>query len=169
MACGTNLTSASQVSECKRLVTSTIRAEKRILAKWNCKIQQTSSFQAHCEAIVRKHGIGVLVATCLIAALPYVHAQDNQCDPQRSACPQAGFVPDEKTAVRIAEAVLMPIYGEGHIKSERPFTARLEGNRWIVKGTLPKPRNANEIIVGGTAMAEIDKMDGRIIAIYHLK
>jgi hypothetical protein len=110
-----------------------------------------------------------VVAACLIAALPYALAQDNQRDPHRSVCPQAVCVPDEKTAIRIAEAVLMPIYGEGHIKSERPFTARLEGNRWIVAGSLPKPRKANEMIVGGTAMAEIDKADGRIVAIYHLK
>ncbi len=78
-------------------------------------------------------------------------------------------MPDEKTAVRIAEAVLIPIYGEGHIKGERPFTARLEGSRWIVKGTLPKSPNPHELVVGGTAMAEIGKVDGRIIAVYHLK
>jgi hypothetical protein len=78
-------------------------------------------------------------------------------------------VPDEKTAVRIGEAVLIPIYGQKHINSEKPFTARLEGNRWIVKGTLPQSKNANEVVVGGTAMAEIDKTDGRISAIYHLK
>jgi hypothetical protein len=78
-------------------------------------------------------------------------------------------VPDERTAVRIGEAVLKPIYGEEHINSEKRLTARLEGNHWIVKGSLPKPRDPNEIVVGGTAMAEIDKTDGRIIAVYHLK
>ena len=52
----------------------------------------------------------------------------------------------------------MPVYGEKHIKSERPFTARLEGDRWIVKGSLPKAK-PDELIFGGTAMAEINKQD----------
>jgi hypothetical protein len=111
----------------------------------------------------------VVIAICLVAALPSLHAQDTGCDSQRSVCPEHGFVPDEKTAVRIAEAVLIPIYGEGHVKGEKPFTARLEGNRWIVNGTLPKPKYPHEIVMGGTAMAEIDKVGGRIIAIYHGK
>ena len=86
-----------------------------------------------------------------------------------AVCPQADCVPDQQTAVRIAEAVLIPVYGEKHTKSEEPFTARLNGTRWIVKGTLGKARHKDEIVVGGTAMVEIDKKDGRILAVYHLK
>jgi uncharacterized protein YecT (DUF1311 family) len=96
-------------------------------------------------------------------------ARNSECDAQQSVCPQSGFVPDERTAVRIGEAVLMPIYEQKHIAREEPFTATLKGNRWIVKGTLPKPKTPNEIVMGGTAVAEIDKMDGRIVAVYHLK
>jgi hypothetical protein len=117
---------------------------------------------------LRKRRIGMVIALCLVVA-PSFHARDTGCESQRSVCPERGFVPDETTAIRVAEAVLIPIYGEGHIKSERPFTARLEGSRWIVRGTLPKPKAPNEIVMGGTAMAEIDKVDGRVIAIYHLK
>ena len=98
-----------------------------------------------------------------------VPARDSECDAQRSVCPQGGFVPDERTAVRIGEAVLIQIYEQKHIASEEPFTASLKGNRWIVKGTLPKSNNPNEIVRGGTAVAEIDKTDGRIVAVYHLK
>ena len=92
----------------------------------------------------------------------------NSTEKAVGVCPVQACVPDEKTAVRIAEAVLIPVYGEKHIKSERPFTARLEGDRWVVQGSLPKAK-PGELIVGGTAMAEINKQDGRILAVYHLK
>jgi hypothetical protein len=84
-------------------------------------------------------------------------------------CPETDCVTDEITAVRIAEAVLIPIYGEKHIVGERPFTARLDGARWIVTGTLPRPKRRGDIVVGGTAMVELDKRDGRIVAVYHMK
>ena len=103
--------------------------------------------------------IGVIL---LLTALSFGQATDGQCDSLRSVCPRGGFVPDQQT-------VLTPIYGRKHIENERPFTARLHGNRWIVKGTLSKARSADQIVVGGTAVAEIDKADGRIIAVYHLK
>ena len=79
------------------------------------------------------------------------------------ARPEKGFVPDEKTAVRIAEAVLAPIYGEATIAKERPFKATLEGSNWHVEGYLPPDR------VGGVAEAWIDKKDGRIVRHLHGK
>jgi hypothetical protein len=33
----------------------------------------------------------------------------------------APVIPDEKTAVAVAEAVLIPIYGEERVRKERPF------------------------------------------------
>ena len=50
--------------------------------------------------------------------------------------PASGYVPDSATAVQIAEAVLIPVYGKKEIESERPFTAKLEKNMWTVSGTL---------------------------------
>jgi hypothetical protein len=38
--------------------------------------------------------------------------------------PKGGYVPDAVTASRVAEAVLIPVYGEQRIASERPFTQR---------------------------------------------
>jgi hypothetical protein len=78
--------------------------------------------------------------------------------------PESGFVPNEKTAIRIAEAVLFPIYGEDKIKQERPFTATLNNGIWTVIGSLPKPYTS-----GGTAIAKISKKDGRIIGVIHEK
>jgi len=37
-----------------------------------------------------------------------------------SVRPKDGFVPDAKTAEKIAEAVLIPVYGEEQISRERP-------------------------------------------------
>ena len=72
-------------------------------------------------------------------------------------------VPDETTAVRVAEKVLIPIYGRKHIESERPFTAKLNGNVWTVYGYLPPGWD------GGVAEVEIDKRNGRILRVTHGK
>jgi len=79
----------------------------------------------------------------------------------RGYVPPDGFVPDSITAVRVAEAVWFPIYGEQHILSEQPFVARLSGGVWTVTGTLPKG------MVGGTAVARIAKRDGRVLFVMH--
>ena len=78
---------------------------------------------------MRIHVVAAIGVILLLTTLPFGQATDGQCDSLRSVCPQGGFVPDQQTAVLIAEAVLTPIYGHEHIESERPFTARLEGNR----------------------------------------
>jgi hypothetical protein len=72
-------------------------------------------------------------------------------------------VPDAKTAIRIAEAVWIPVYGEEKIRQERPIHARLHGSkdRWLVTGSLPKG------YIGGVALAVISKTDGRILRVSH--
>ena len=72
-------------------------------------------------------------------------------------------VPDEATAIQVAEKVLIPIYGRKQIESEQPFTARLDGNVWTVCGYLPPGW------VGGVAAVRIDKRNGRILRIIHTK
>ena len=75
--------------------------------------------------------------------------------------PKGGFVLDSQTAIRIAEAVWIPIYGEKKISGEKPFKAELRGETWFVTGSLPAGA------VGGTAIAEIAKLDGRILRVIH--
>ena len=82
---------------------------------------------------------------------------------RHSVVPSNGFVPDEKTAIKIAEAVWIPIYGERQIQSEKPFVASLKNGVWTVEGSLPKGW------VGGVAIAEISKRDGRILRVSHGK
>jgi len=78
--------------------------------------------------------------------------------------PPNGVVPDEETAIKIAEAIWLPIYGD-KIKDEQPYVARLCGDKktWFVHGSLPKG------MTGGTAEMEINKKDGKILTITHGK
>ena|ERR1700674_507888 len=79
-----------------------------------------------------------------------------------SYVPKEGFVPNEQTAIRIAEAVLSPIYGEDQIAKERPFAATLKAGVWTVEGHLSSGN-------GGVALAAIARTDGRILRVTHGK
>ncbi len=87
--------------------------------------------------------------------------------PQAHNCrPKTGYVPDAATAIRIAEAVWKPIYGEKELQTERPFRADLRGDVWRVYGTLPRSKRGWETI-GGTAEAEIDQRTGKVLLVSH--
>jgi hypothetical protein len=58
----------------------------------------------------------LLVVFCIVA-VSVILASASQ---KHSYVPPKGFVPDEKTAIRIAEAVWSPIYGEEEIRREKP-------------------------------------------------
>jgi hypothetical protein len=77
--------------------------------------------------------------------------------------PPDGFIPNANTAIRVAEAVLSPIFGEEKIQKERPFSAKLEGDIWTVSGHLDKD------YFGGVAEIRIAKSDGRVLAVSHGK
>ncbi len=77
--------------------------------------------------------------------------------------PKDGYVPDAATAIAIAQAVWGPIYGKEHITHEKPFKATLHNGVWRVEGSLPKG------YLGGVAVAEISKKDGRILGVIHGK
>jgi hypothetical protein len=81
-----------------------------------------------------------------------------------SFMPKDGFVPNAETAVKIAEAVLIPVYGEKQILAERPFNVVRKGDVWIVSGTLPC-----EPCAGGTAEVTISKSSGQILRMIHYK
>lgn len=76
--------------------------------------------------------------------------------------PKAGYVPDMETAIRIAEAVWLPIYGEKILK-RKPYRAKLNGFTWIVEGSLPKGMK------GGVPYIEIDKRTCVILKVMHGK
>ena len=82
---------------------------------------------------------------------------------RHNAIPKTGAVPNEATAIKIAVAVWEPIYGADKIADEKPFRATLADGVWTVQGSLPKGW------MGGVALAEISKADGRILRISHGK
>ena len=71
-------------------------------------------------------------------------------------------MPNETTAIKIAEAVWLPIYGKD-IYSKKPFVAKLKGKVWVVVGSLPSH------MVGGVPLIEISKKTGEILRISHGK
>jgi hypothetical protein len=77
--------------------------------------------------------------------------------------PKNGFIPDATTAIKVAEAILSPIYGEKQIMSERPFHAALSNGTWTVSGSLPQGWE------GGVVTISIDKQTGKIISYIHGK
>lgn len=86
--------------------------------------------------------------------------------------PRKGYVPDEATAVRVAEAVLVPVYGDKQIDSERPFTAKLKGDAWTVEGTLRCPDGKGGMTTdcaGGVAVVKISERDARVLYMMHGK
>jgi hypothetical protein len=108
----------------------------------------------------------VFAALCCLFLAAATFGQD--------AIPRVGIVPDSATAVKIAEAVLTPVYGQQKIESQRPFTARLKDNVWTVSGTLycADAQLWGQIVQNhctGLLEARISKEDGRIIKIIHYK
>jgi hypothetical protein len=80
---------------------------------------------------------------------------------ERQSWPANGFVPNEKTAVRVAEAVLAPLFGDELIRSEEPFTAQLKNGIWVVRGTVPEGHN------GGAAVIKISKKTCEVLSAVH--
>ncbi len=77
-----------------------------------------------------------------------------------------GLVPDKDTAVKIAEAVLFPIYSEKDIRDQQPYRIELKDGRWIIKGTLT-PSSPDNPVVGGTFYIVISQRDARVVEIGH--
>jgi hypothetical protein len=95
-----------------------------------------------------KLGASVLIATCCVAQAPP---------------PKDGFVPDEKTAIRIAQAALEPLIGKNGLKTQEPFHAELHDGVWEILGRWPpKP----EVKGGGGVDMRIRKQTGEILGYY---
>lgn len=107
---------------------------------------------------------GLATLSCIFALVTYVAAQGYK--------PRSGFVPDSATAIQIAEAVLVPVYGKKKIEAEKPFTAQLKDNIWTISGTLRCPDGKGGFTPesdcdGGTAVVQISKKDAHIISMTH--
>ncbi len=118
----------------------------------------THQFEKHGSFARRKLILLFFCSVCLWGGASAATTNEEQ---KFNYVPPAGVVPDEATAIRIAEAILFPIYGEDKIISERPFKANLREGVWVVVGTLPSEMH------GGVAEVEISKTNGAIMRISH--
>jgi len=112
--------------------------------------------------------LGLLrVENCLAARILRQHGLDTSIvnkefqgeNPVNSVAPKDGFVPDPATALRIAEAVWIPIFGQQEVETQRPFHAKLERDIWVVTSS-PKQGSKGEVIV-----AKILRSAGTILMI----
>lgn len=102
----------------------------------------------------------------VVIGIAVAHSQEPQEPKEASFKPENGFVPNAETAVKIGEAVLIPVYGEATINRERPFKATRQGEVWRVTGTLNCGATECE---GGTAVVRISKTSGEILFMGHYK
>jgi hypothetical protein len=111
----------------------------------------------------------VLLACLMAAYTPLAQSREDEAVQYaqritthgKTYLPSAGYVPDAKTAVAIAKAVLIPIYGKAEIDGEEPWHTGLKSGVWTVVGTLNGQAN------GGSAVVQIDKKTGAIRFVTH--
>ena len=71
------------------------------------------------------------------------------------------LVPDEKTAIKVANAIWDSRYGNSTVVRDLPYTVTLEENKvWFVKTNLPKG------YVGQILFIKINKYDGKILYVW---
>ena len=113
--------------------------------------------------IEMKRIITTIFALAALAAIAYSQSR------RLPFRPKEGFVPNAETAVKVGEAVLIPVYGEMRIVGERPFKATLQGDAWTVEGTLHCDGPPGATCPGGTAVVKISKTSGQILFMMHYK
>lgn len=77
--------------------------------------------------------------------------------------PTNGYICSAEVAIKVAEAILIPIYGAQSIKRQRPLNAELCEGLWRVTGTMPRG------IKGGVVCIEIEKESGCVVNLSHGK
>jgi NTF2 fold immunity protein of polymorphic toxin system component len=81
---------------------------------------------------------------------------------QESPRAHPDYVPDEKTAQRIAEAVLIAQYGEERVKAQLPLLVASRGNsKWVLQGRVVDKEGHTP--VGGGFGVLLSKHDGCVL------
>lgn len=83
-----------------------------------------------------------------------------------SHLPAKGVLATEEAAIKVAETILVDVYGDA-VLQQRPFRAKLDGDFWIIDGTLSCPKGS--VCKGGTAHIELSKKDGQVRKVIHGK
>jgi hypothetical protein len=79
----------------------------------------------------------------------------------QSTLPNEGIIPNEETAVGVAELLFRPVFGADQVRKFQPYHAELRDGIWTVYGTLKSGSR------GGTPELRISKKDGRVLDIWH--
>jgi len=106
-----------------------------------------------------------LIGCCIVLiAMAFTNFCNSYQIKQPNNIPPSGWVPDEKTAITIAEIVLVRSYGE-KILNEKPFEAHLneDSTVWVVQGYLKAG------FKGGVAQILIQKNDCKVLSYTHGK
>jgi len=103
----------------------------------------------------------MVILYCVIAILLIINICQFIQNHRSSKLPVIA-VPDEATALRIAESVLITAYGNT-VLDKRPFIVSFNNVRkiWNISGSLPPG------YVGGVPEITIRQKDSRILNIYH--
>ena len=104
-------------------------------------------------------GVSILT-TCLILFVIFANKSSRQLEFNPTV---NGVVPDEATAIKIAEAIGLPVFGK-NLNDYKPFHASLKNDSiWHVSG-LPK-KTWFSIQLGGGPEFDIQKQDGKVLKV----
>lgn len=106
-------------------------------------------------------GLATILSCTVLACLSKDNEQSAQQQQLMNQTESDDYVPDEATALKIAEAIWLPIYGE-KVLNEKPYVAELKEGVWYVHGSLKAEK-------GGVAYIEINKKDCKVLNVYHTK
>lgn len=107
-----------------------------------------------------KSGIKI-ISILLVVIILFICSDNLASNSEDNYIPKAGYVPDKETAIKIAEAIWLPIYGN-EIYNYKPFIAELSKDKkiWKVFGTV-------HTLHGGSPFAEIRKSDCKVLKVIH--
>ena len=87
---------------------------------------------------------------------------------RKKAAIHPDYVPDAKTAERIAEAVLVGQFGDDRVAAQLPLhAASMSKDVWLVEGRLKDKDGRTQ--VGGNFGVWINKQDGRVSVLERMK
>ena len=99
-----------------------------------------------------------MISTLCLSSASLAQNVPAQNAPKVFEC-NGGVVADKETAIRIAEAILSPVYGEKAIRGQRPYQVTLKDGKWTVDGT------ASSASFGESFHIVILQSDGRVLEI----
>ena len=107
---------------------------------------------------------GVLAMSCVRHGSTPLTDRSNRAVQNTSSTnplkPKLGYVPDEATAIAIAKAVWLPVFGKEGVERQHPIRAKLQDGVWVVQGHNPVP------YPDSTLVADIAQDDGRILDVF---